>query len=328
MSQPRHWSQINEAGALWGMRLLLWCFHWFGRGFFRVLLYPVIAYYFLLRREARAASLDFLSRVHQRQPDEREQRPSWRRYGESFRHFLTYGELLLDKLAVWEGDFDGRITMHGRPMLLAEIAAKRGAVLLVSHLGNTEICQALAEQLGVARVNVLVHTRHAEKFNQLMAAREQAARVRLVQVSTMSSATAIMLEQCLRRGEFVAIAADRTPLPEGGDVSTRQVCSEFLGASADFPQGPFVLAALLQRPVYFMCCVKGDSGYDIHVELLAKQVAMNRRNRAASLSGVVQQYARRLEFYTRRYPLQWGNFYDFWARKPANPDSGKNHDQL
>lgn len=312
MNRSTHWSQIGEAGVVWGMRVLLFCFRCFGRATFRFFLWPVIAYFFLRRRAARAASLDFLARV---QPGSAAPATTWARYKTSFRHFLTFGELLLDKLAVWQGGFDGQVTMHGRSLLMSEIEAKRGAILLVSHLGNTEVCQSLAEHIGLTRINVLVHTEHAEKFNKLLAAKDSAARVNLVQVANVSPATAMLLEARLQLGEMVAIAADRTPLPSHSGAPIRHLSADFLGAPADFPQGPFILAALLKRPVYFLCAVKTGKHYDIYVEHLADRIDMNRRDRAASLVPAAQAYARRLEYYARRFPLQWGNFYDFWRRQ-------------
>ncbi|MBB3169253.1 hypothetical protein [Simiduia aestuariiviva] len=312
MSNSKHWSDMAEAGALWGIRAMLFSFRLFGRRVFRVLLWPVIVYFYLRRRTARAASLDFLARVDAK--DGRLPVRGWRGIARSFKHFLWFGEIALDKLAVWQQSFDGEVIMHGRQALLDNIAARRGAVLLVSHLGNTEVCQSLAEQLGAATVNVLVHTEHAQKFNSLLSAKEQAARVNLVPVTAVSPATAMMLEDKLAAGEFVAIAADRTPVPPEGAERGRQLPAQFLGETADFPQGPFVLAALLRRPVFFLCAVKTGRRYDIYVEPMAERIKMKRSDREASLLPYVQDYANRLARYARDYPLQWGNFYDFWRR--------------
>ncbi|UTA48721.1 hypothetical protein L1F30_04055 [Simiduia sp. 21SJ11W-1] len=312
MSAKAHWSEMAEAGAVWGIRLLLACFRLFGRRVFRVFLWPVIVYFFVRRRAARRASLDFLQRADTfagRTP-KRGLHALW----QSLRHFLTFGDMALDKLAVWQNAFEGEVVMHGRQLLLDNIAARTGAVLLVSHLGNTEVCQSLAEQLGVARVNVLVHTEHAQKFNSLLSAKEQAERVNLVPVTAVTPATAMALEEKLAAGEFVAIAADRTPVRGSDTARKREMPAQFLGAEAEFPQGAFVLAALLRRPVFFLCAVKTGQRYDIYVEPLAERFKMKRSDRLGSLAGYVQTYADKLAHYAVRYPLQWGNFYDFWRR--------------
>jgi predicted LPLAT superfamily acyltransferase len=53
--------------------------------------------------------------------------------------------------------------------------------------------------------------------------------------------------------------------------------------------------------------------YTLHFELLADEVRLDRRDRAASLAHYTRAYAEKLEAHTRAAPLNWFNFYDFWA---------------
>ena len=48
---------------------------------------------------------------------------------------------------------------------------------------------------------------------------------------------------------------------------------------------------------------------------------MPRKERDRVLTDLVAQYAARLEYYCRRAPLQWFNFYQFW-NLPAMVDRG------
>jgi predicted LPLAT superfamily acyltransferase len=41
-------------------------------------------------------------------------------------------------------------------------------MLVGAHLGNLEVCRALAEIGEKVTMNVLVHTKHAEQFNRLL----------------------------------------------------------------------------------------------------------------------------------------------------------------
>jgi len=59
----RHWAQVNESTFTFGMRLLFWVCRIFGRWPFRVVLYPVVAWYMMIRPAARKASADYLRRV-------------------------------------------------------------------------------------------------------------------------------------------------------------------------------------------------------------------------------------------------------------------------
>lgn len=311
------WWKQKETGSLVGMKILFFIYRWLGRWVFASLLWPVIIYFFISGVSARKASLNFLQRVNILSGSGHSGdsvsigKISLMRL--SLRQFFTYGDLLLDKLAVWFGCLDVPVYTHGFDALKSLIAQGNGGIIFVSHLGNTEISMALAERWGVAKVNAMVHTHHAEKFNAMLADVSGEHSVNLIQVQEINPATAMMLDEKLGRGEVVAIAADRTAVvdPKTG-LKPRNIYANFLGEMAPFPMGPFVLAALLKRPVFFLCSVKSTDRYDIYLEKFSEQVVMQRMAREASLQPYVQQYADRLSDFAQRYPLQWGNFYDFW----------------
>jgi predicted LPLAT superfamily acyltransferase len=189
-------------------------------------------------------------------------------------------------------------------------------VLLGSHLGNMEVCCALAELRPQLRLNVLVHTQHAEQFNLLLdKVRNGPRKVELIQVTQLTPATAMLLNQRIEAGEFVAIVADRTPVA----ASDRFVTAPFLGREAPFPQGPFILAALLQCPVYSLMCPYRNGRYEISAELFAEKIVLPRRDRLGAIQAYAAQFSRLLEDHCRRAPLQWFNFYPFWNGTNAQP---------
>jgi predicted LPLAT superfamily acyltransferase len=88
---------------------------------------------------------------------------------------------------------------------------------------------------------------------------------------------------------------------------------EFLGKTAKFPQGPFILSGLLECPVYLIFCLRDANGcYRIYLEKFSDSLKVKRKGREAALNGIVTSYAARLEHYCGLAPLQWTNFYDFW----------------
>src|SRR5690606_16379572 len=90
-----HWAEIGEYSLVWGMRVLLGMYRLGGRPIVQGFLYPVVAYYWLVNRQGRAASCDYLRRIAAL-------RPQGGRLN-SFRHFMTFAEAILDKLAAWAG---------------------------------------------------------------------------------------------------------------------------------------------------------------------------------------------------------------------------------
>jgi predicted LPLAT superfamily acyltransferase len=321
MSGPNpapHWAALEETGILWGMRVLLGIYRLFGRPVFRVFLYPVVAYYFLTNTVARKASGEYLRRLADRHPELKLDTGGWG----SYRHFIAFAETLLDKIVVWLDTLDpDRVDFHNRPLLLELLEQGRGAILLGSHIGNLEICRALANLRGYIHLNILVHTRHAEKFNRLLGSVERGGRIELIQVTELNPALAILLQDKINRGEFLVLIGDRIPVGH----HRRTVRAEFLGAAAEFPQGPYLLASLLKCPVYTLFSYPLDGRYRIDAELFAERIEIPRRepNRSQVLAEWAQRYADLLETHCRRVPLQWFNFYPFWdsAVSPGNSEA-------
>ncbi|MES9904628.1 MAG: acetyltransferase [Sedimenticola sp.] len=290
------------------MRALLLIYRIFGRIGFRLILYPVMGYYFLMKKEARASSGQYIRRVVTFLVPE--QRGSL----SSFSHFLQFGEMLLDKFLVWMGHIKREDVVFETPAVIEMIEGKQeGGIIVVSHLGNIEICSALAHQIPNIRLTILVHTRHAVKFNSLINKVNRFDHVEMLQVTDMSPATAMILSERVAAGEYVVIAGDRTPVTGMERISM----VDFLGAAAPMPQGAFILAGLLKCPVYLMFCIKQQARYSIYIEQFTERFALPRKERAQVLDSAVQEYAKRLQHYCLKAPLQWFNFYPFWGDVPA-----------
>lgn len=301
-SGARHWASINEVGFVAGMRLLFWIAHVFGRWPFRVVLYPVLAWYLLAKPRARRASADYLARV--------------RRYAAApagwygvLRHFGAFAETILDKMLLWSGRFDaGAVQYIGVEPIRERIAAGQGALLVCSHLGNLDLCRVLSQRRSGLKLTVLVHTRHAKAFNRMLAQLDPRSQLNLLQVTEMTPATAIMLAERVAQGEFVVIAGDRVPVAP----NPRVALANFLGAPAAFPVGPYVLASVLECPIYLLFSMRRGAGHEVHFELLRDTVRLARKGRAEALAELAAAYAARLEYHCARAPLEWFNFYDFW----------------
>ena len=315
----RHWSRLSERGSVLGLKMLFACYRLLGERVARALLYPIVGYFFLTGHKARAASIDHLRRVRQLKG---EPPPRWR---DSFWHMLAFGQSGLDKLAAWLGELGSRdVDFPGRPELLSQVASGRGAVIIGSHLGNLEMMRALAINERQAPVNAVVFTHHARRFNELLRQANAGFGVNLIEVSHLGPETAILLKEKIDRGELVVIVGDRTPAT---DTGSGRICrAGFLGAEASFAQGPFILASLLECPVYLLFCLRqrerGEPVYRIHLERFAEQIELPRKQRQVTLQKYVEAYARRLEHYCLEAPEQWFNFYDFW-QLPAVPHSVK-----
>jgi predicted LPLAT superfamily acyltransferase len=179
----------------------------------------------------------------------------------------------------------------------------------VSHLGNSELSRSRLAERFRTNINVLAYTRHAIRYNRLIKSVRSDVEEHTIQVTDIGPEVAIALSERVDRGEWIAIAGDRTPTT--GHARTSR--APFLGEEAAFSHGPYVLAALMGCPVYLMFCLREANGHTVYFERFADRISLPRHERHEALAGLANRYARRLEYYCLRAPLQFYNFYDFWA---------------
>lgn len=309
-----HWAHLGESTFVAGMWLLYQVHRFLGRWPFLACLYPVVAYYWLAKPVARRASLQYLQRMqaaHGLWPAV----PGWR---QSLQHFRVFAQVILDKLLALTGRYRfERVAFVGGEPLDALLAQGRGAVVVTAHMGCIELCRAMAERRVGLRLNVLVHTAHAQRFNRLMQRLAPDSGVQLLQVTEFNAATAIMLAERVARGELIAIAGDRVPVHE-----SRVTHAPFLGHEAPFPCGPYILAAVLECPLYFMGCVHEGEGYAVEFVPLADRVQLPRARREQAIAEYASLYAQQLERMLCKAPYDWFNFFPFWeqgvAARPAS----------
>ncbi len=302
-----HWSRTPERGSLLGMQIMLASYRLLGRRGFSLLLYPVIGYFWLTGRAQREASRAYLALLETFANAQGVALPAEPR--SSFRHFLRFGEAALDKLAGWRGDItEQEVELVGAEHYQAAINSGKGVLLLGSHLGDLELCRALGSRKQGLRINALVFTRHAARFNALLKQINPDSHLNLIQVQELGADTAILLKEKLEQGEWVVIVGDRTSVTR----EKRVIWADFLGAPAPFPLGPFVLSSVLGCPVYLMFGLKEQGRFRVHFEPFADGQPLPRQGRQQILASRVQAYADRLQHHCLRAPLDWFNFFDFW----------------
>lgn len=316
----QHWASLQESGTIRGILFLLWLQRVFGRGFFNIVLYPVMLYFFIVNRRARRASHEFLTTHAQQYPDYWQGKtPS---YADVFRHMYSFGQCILDKLLAWSTPINEQDFEIANEPLLAEFMAKSSGQLIIgSHLGNLEYCRGFVQRYKARTINALVYDQHSANFVNAMQRINPESRIHIYQVNELDIPLILQLKTKIENGEWLFIAGDRIPL--SGEARTVSV--DFLGRPAQFPIGPYMLAKVLQCEVQLMFSYR--KGKKIYFELVpfAEKVSLPRKDSSAQLQAYAQQYASALEQQAARAPLQWFNFYPYWnsskAAKPLNDES-------
>jgi len=303
-SSSSHWSSVAERGTYWGLCILAFLYRIFGRYGCMAALLPIGLYFNLTGSEARRASREFLRRAYRAKGVD--YNPGW---PATFRHSWGFALRTVDTFAAWLGGIGPSALVAADKRGPDTVARSgQGILLLVSHLGNIEISRALLDDAQRSKIKVLVHTVHAENFARVLQRFRPGAMADTIQVGDIHPGVMTTLREAIERGDWVAIAGDRTPVRGDDRVSM----APFLGSEAPFPQGPYVLAHLLECPVYLMFCIRQEGVYRLYFELFADRINLPRRDRQAAIRYWAERYAKRLESFCLIDPFQWYNFFDFW----------------
>ena len=269
----------------------------------RALTLPGTAWFLLSSRRARLASREYLTRALGRPA-------TWR---DVVRHFDHFACAILDRVMLLSGHEDAyAIEAEGVEAMLEVVARGSGCILMGAHLGSFEAMRVLSRTSPVP-VWAVMYRQNSAALTSLLDELAPGLRANVLEIG--DTASMIQAKECIERGEIVGVLADRSP------PGHRVVGAPFLGGTAQFPSGPFVLAAALTAPVFLFHSVRvGRRRYRITVAPFADRVVLRREARAADLRYYVHRYAEALERACRAHPLEWFNFFPFWAEpSPAPP---------
>ncbi len=238
----------------------------------------------------------------------------------AFRHHLSFAFSILDKISAWMGQIGPEWLLGPDvPALTETDATKRGGLIITSHFGNSDALLAIATIKKAIPINVLVHTQHAEGFNDVVRNLASEATVEFMQVTELGIGQSVQLSSAIENGEWVALAGDRLP-PEANPQSNVEVV--LMGNTVSMPIGPFVLASTLRCPVYFLACIREREGFQVVFTKYTDGIRLTRRERASQINGLAQHFADWIEEQVGKAPYQWFNFYDFWEQPASVASAG------
>ncbi len=297
MTPATRWQDVAEKGTVLGIRIVVLVATTLGRRAVRALLHLVAAWYVLFHPAVRRASRDYLVHLNGRAA-----------LRDVYRHVLCFARVSADRVFLAR-DALGRFTLEieGEPYLRALQRDRRGALLVMSHLGSFEVLRAAGDVRDVP-VNFLGYFRTARMINAALRALNPAVEARLVEIRPDDPTFIFDVERLIAGGELVGTMGDRV------GAAGKAVLAPVLGAAAPVPAGPYLLAAALGCPVYLGFGLYHEPNrYALYCEPFAERVVLPRAARAEALAGYAARYAARLEHYCRLAPYNWFNFYDFWS---------------
>ena len=323
-SGSTHWSKQKEkAAGYWHLKFVLILFRIFPVIILRLIACAVGFFYFVFSKNARAESARFLDKASLL-IDDQETAKKCRSCFRSLRHVISFSLAFIEKLEVWSGKFSfNKIHFFDDDSgdLIKRLDSGKGAFVITSHLGNTELLRGLINlnRTGVSRevpVTAVINMNVSAHFSRMLKELNPKSGFNIIGAEEIGPGTAIMLEEKLANGEIVTIAGDRT----SASNAEKNVLIPFLGEDALFSTGIFYLAVLMNNPVYFIFALRrGDLSikpeYDMYVHKYPLSFECARKERPGKSSDLARYFARLLESYLKKQPFQWYNFFNFWSKE-------------
>jgi predicted LPLAT superfamily acyltransferase len=298
LNEPLQWQKHDERGTTFALRALRFAALRLGRRVIRPVLYPVALYFALTSSATRRVSREFLTHVLPRPP----------RFRDVLRHVFSFASISLDRVFLLTGSHAFKVEDHYDAGAL-ELARERGALLFLAHFGSFEVMRVGAVRRHELPLRIVLDVNIGRRFMAMLAELNPGIAAGIIDSSSRGVDLVLKVREALDAGAVVGLMVDR---PRAGD---RTVPVNFLGATAHFPAGPWLLAAALKVPVMLVVGIwRGGDRYEAHVQVIAEQIELPRATRDAELARLVQDYADRLAAQVRSAPYNWLNFFDFWAR--------------
>ena len=219
--------------------------------------------------------------------------------------YLNHGifaQAVIDKFAMYAGRrFD--IEVDGLAFFQQLAGQPDGFVILSSHVGNYEIA-GYSLVSSEKRLSALVYS--GEKESVMKNRNKMFVQTNIHMISVRKDMSHLYdINNALANGEIVSIPSDRIW------GSSKSISIPFLGREADFPVGPFHVAALRGQEVLVVHVMKiAVKRYRVYVKPLAYDKHAPRQEQIEALA---RQYVAELERMLRQYPTQWYNYFDFWS---------------
>ena len=309
--KTKHWSGTGQLrGGPSGIRFFVIALRVLGLRLAYVLTVPP-AIYFSFASPDVAATMDYHRRIFGKVP-------WWKRRWLVFRHFLSFGRALIDRIAILAGDTKHfSFSFDGENHVREALAEGRGVLLLTAHFGNWEAAGQLLSRLDVP-VNVTGFDLENTGIRSVL---DQSSKAKFRFLPLTGSPTDLVaLVAALRRGEIVAMLGDRA-------YGSPTASVPFLGGTASFPIGAYVMAAVAGAPLVHVFSLREPRGHYHFFGFPPQRPHMPpRHQRDTAMRDYAVCYSRDLETVLKRDPFQWYNFFPFWNKPAAaaQPEPGIN----
>jgi len=291
----QHWSEKRERSNPATLQLICWIALHTSRFIARLFLYPITFYFYFTSPQVRVASRNYLRRISGLNGSALQ----------VAKHIFYFSATILDRVYFLTDQFHRfDIKINGLEHIEAQQASGKGCILLGAHLGSFELLRALAVHNKMP-FKILMYQDHNAMITKVFNSLNPDVASSVINLADASAM--LKMNESLAGGDMVGMLGDRYI------DSDKRINCHLLNDNVDFPAGPMTLATITNVPVIFFCGVYcGKNKYEIYIEKLTDAAQLSRRERADYVTKSTQLYVDRIEFYLKKHPYNWFNFYDFW----------------
>lgn len=317
-AENQKWYKIRQNHNL-GYKMMFFCLKAFPPAFVRALAFFIGFFYWLFGAKARGFSRKYLKKICE--AEKKSGGNNFRSKKSTLKHIVSFALNLVENVQSWAGKFSFKdVSWQDDDVsdLVKNINGGKGTVILISHLGNAMMMKGLASlgESGTERKMSITTISDADisaGFNSLLNEINPGASFHIINSNDIGPETVLLLQERLEKGETVVIAGDRVSAH-----TDRNIEIQFLGQKANFPYGVFLLAALLDCPLYFVNALRRKDfsltpKYDMFVKKSGVSFDCPRKERGRRIVKLAESYAENLERLCLLHPYQWYNFFDFWG---------------
>ncbi|MBI9083718.1 MAG: lysophospholipid acyltransferase family protein [Desulfobacterales bacterium] len=237
----------------------------------------------------------------------------------TWRQFQNFTSIFTDRILLAKADAIG-YTYTGWEHLEKILDEKRGAVILMSHLGNWEIAAHLLNRRRKdIRLLLYMGAREKKEIEGMQKASLKESGVRIIAVDANGGSPFDVVEgiRMIESGGLVSLAGDRV-----WGESLRTVPVRFLGHKALLPEGPHLFSLLTGVPLLvFFAFRTGRGQYHFTFSEPIFLPRTDRGGRRRAIEASAQAYADRLAETLRNNPFEWYHFEPFLGQPlEASPD--------
>jgi predicted LPLAT superfamily acyltransferase len=293
----------KSKGTVLGHKIFVFILNHLGLKLAYIVLRFVALYYFLFARKSNRSIFYFYHDVlkYKRRTA----------YLKIYKNYFVFGQTILDKVALMAGVKTKFTVDHEGGKNLDKIdAGGKGGILISAHIGNWEIAGQLLNRLHTT-FNILMYENEHENIKKYMDDVEKKKNVKIIAMREGEMGHIIELHNAFSNNELVVVHGDRFR----DNAPTLE--ATFLGKTAKFPAGPFIMAAKFGVPVSVVFAVKESS---THYHFFATDPIEVKRSRnpkqtEEAVQELLHKYLEEVEKMVHRYPEQWFNYYSFWKEQ-------------